>query len=118
MSMSHEIIVNKVLNDYKYGDVYKLRKNHNGTAKLKNGQTIKYGLGRGTGDIVGYAVGNARHIEIEVKTDQYDKLSPEQKQHLLTVKFDGGLSYIARQIFTDQMYELIDIEDYINDISN
>lgn len=115
MSIQHEKIVDCVLKDYSDGKIYKLYKNHNGTAKLKNGQTIKYGLGVGTPDIIGYHVPSCRWVGIEVKTANYPHLSKEQKFHLLNIKKDGGLAYVARQVFTKKLYKMYDIEDYLNE---
>ena len=53
MKKSEAGVVNDILLDAPYQDS-RLRKNHNGLATLQDESVLKYGLGKGTSDLIGW----------------------------------------------------------------
>jgi hypothetical protein len=78
-----------------------------GGVYLRNPQRVTFGLCTGSSDLVGWRpleitadmVGKrvAQFVAVEVKTDSYKSLSPEQFNFLRQVLGSGGLAMVARQ---------------------
>lgn len=83
----------------------RLFRNNVGAAKLKDGRYIKFGLHKGSSDLIGWKqvvitpemVGKtfAQFLSVEVKRKD-GKSSTEQKNWKHVVNNQGGLSFVAR----------------------
>ena len=132
----HEAIVDNIILQWTKENRGRLFKNHNGNAfigkiiyetfrndkrivKLSGTSRIKYGLGTGTSDLIGweYIKHNSKTIDdwtnvefvpvfcsIEVKTKRYKDLTKDQIDWLTNIEDIGGMAYIAME--TDNGYEL------------
>ncbi len=76
-----------------------LMRNNNGMLQDRHGQYVRYGLGTGTGDLIGWTIINARAIftAIEVKTDR-GRPTHGQLAFIQAVNDAGGIACIARSI--------------------
>lgn len=116
MSKIHEQIVDMVILQWSREGRGRLFKNHNGTAyrgkkisdHFKNNERImslsfatiiKYGLGNGTSDLIGweYVDGSPIFCCVEVKTKAYPTISKDQKYWLNNILAIGGMPYIAKE---------------------
>jgi hypothetical protein len=83
----------------------KVESEHNGTVVLSNARRIRFGLFKGSHDLIGWAsivitpemVGKkiARFLSIEAKGEK-GKMSEEQKNFMDQVTIAGGVSFDAR----------------------
>lgn len=67
-----------------------------GAYKAPDGRLIRYGLCKGSSDIIGVAK-DGRFLAVEVKTET-GRVSPEQVQFLDAVKRAGGRAGVARSV--------------------
>jgi len=58
---------------------------------------IKYGLGKGSADLVGFIHATGQFLAIEVKTP-VGRLSKEQKAFISFVNARGGRAFVARSV--------------------
>jgi len=65
---------------------------------------VKYGLGKGSADLVGFLHSTGRILAVEVKTS-VGRLSPEQKAYLSFVAERGGIAGVARSV--EEAFSLI-----------
>lgn len=83
----------------RYPDVW-LTRNNCGALQDANGQYVRYGLGPGSGDLVGMFTtsdGRALWIEAEIKT-QTGKQSDEQVRRQTLVEKRGGVYVVLRSV--------------------
>ena len=105
MAKEETKIVNQIRSGL--GSSVHLFRNHVGTVKASNGRWHKFGLGKGSSDLIGYTsvditpdmVGKtvAVFTAIEVKTPK-GKMSEDQKLFHLKTKLDGGCCGTARSV--------------------
>ena len=72
-------------------------RNAQGLAETKNGGKVKYGLGKGTADLVGFCRPSGRFIALEVKT-AVGRASDEQKAFIAMVNLGGGYGRFVRSV--------------------
>ena len=77
----------------------KLFRNHVGALFDANGRMVKYGLGTGSSDLIGWRpVGElGQFVAIEVKTET-GVVSKDQELFIEAVNRDGGLAFVARSV--------------------
>ncbi len=77
----------------------RLFRNNVGALQNKEGTWIRYGLGVGTSDLVGWLTvdGAAMFIAVEVKSES-GRVSPEQTNFINAVRAAGGRAGIARSV--------------------
>ena len=107
----------KILNEIRKLSVGALRlfRNNNGVAKMQDGSVVRYGMGNGTSDLIGFyrlhitseMVGQdvAIFTAIEVKSSS-GRATPEQNNFIRFVRQSGGIAGIARS--PEEVKELID----------
>ena len=82
----------------KYG--VRLFRNNVGVLQDKNGRHLRYGLGTGSSDLIGW-IGEGKYagkfIAVEVKVGD-SKLTPEQINFLNQVNGAGGIGICARSV--------------------
>lgn len=71
-------------------------RNNTGVLKDKTGRPIKFGLCKGSSDLVGVAP-DGRFLAVEVKTAT-GRIRPEQEAFIAAVKRNGGRAGIARNV--------------------
>ncbi len=77
----------------------RLLRNNVGALQNKEGTWIRYGLGVGTADLVGWLTvdGAALFLAVEVKSES-GRVSPEQTNFINAVRAAGGRAGIARSV--------------------
>ena len=75
----------------KYGAV--LLRNNVGVLQDKRGHYLRYGLGTGSADLIGWYKGRFLAVECKIGTG---KLTPEQENFLDQVNLAGGIGICAR----------------------
>lgn len=73
-----------------------LWRNSTGVAE-RSGRTLRYGLCRGSADLIGVLAPTGRIIALECKTD-IGRLSEEQKLFLAHVRSRGGFAAVVRSV--------------------
>lgn len=73
-----------------------LYRNNSGFASYENGRKVRYGLFKGSSDLIGIT-NTGRFVAIEVKTPK-GRLTKEQKNFLEFIKSQGGISGCARSV--------------------
>lgn len=71
-------------------------RNNSGFASYENGRKVRYGLFKGSSDLIGIT-SSGRFVAIEVKTP-IGRLTKEQKNFLEFIKSQGGISGVARSV--------------------
>lgn len=94
-----------------------LRRNNNGLVNLPRGGKIKFGLGNGTGDFVGWKsviiqpedVGKrfARFVSIEAKRDGRDLEGRQERWHEVVIE-NGGISMRAAPETRDEVLSVLE----------
>lgn len=74
----------------------KVWRNNTGALKDKNGRLVRYGLCKGSSDIIGIAP-DGRFLAVEVKTDR-GRVSDHQRTFLGVVSASGGRAGVARSV--------------------
>lgn len=70
-------------------------RNNTGVLPDKRGIPVRFGLCKGSADLIGIYLG--KFLAIEVKTSK-EKLKPEQVDYLNVVRNNGGIAGVARCI--------------------
>lgn len=88
----------------------RLFRNNNGAYKNDQGQLVKYGLGTGTSDLIGFQVITvtpemvgrkiAVFAALEIKPSPKEKPTPAQAQFIQQVNASGGLAGVAHSTET------------------
>jgi len=88
------------------GEGFTLFRNNCGALKNQQGRLVRYGLHPGSSDLIGWAPHRiwpheadqiiARFVAIECKSHK-DKLTPEQRKFLASVRDSGGISQVAQE---------------------
>lgn len=71
-------------------------RNNSGFASYENGRKVRYGLFKGSSDLIGIS-SSGKFVAIEVKTP-IGRLTKEQKNFLQFVRDQGGIAGVARNI--------------------
>lgn len=82
-----------------------LFRNNVGLASYK-GQKVRYGLGKGSADLVGVAGPHGRFIALEIKRAKGGKVSRDQERWLKWVRLYGGVSGVVRSV--DEALKLVE----------
>jgi len=72
-----------------------LFRNNCGMLQDKNGTYVRYGLGTGSSDLIGWALPSGRFVAVEVKTPT-GKATKEQLAFIDAVNKGGGIAFLAR----------------------
>jgi len=75
---------------------------------IENPRQIKFGMGEGTGDLIGFK--NERFLSVEVKVGK-DSLRPEQKNWIEVVSKYGGIAGVVKDS-VDGLHDLLDRNIY------
>lgn len=75
---------------------HRVLRNNVGVLQDKRGQYVRYGLGTGSSDLVGFT-NTGRFLAIEIKTAT-GRATPEQQNFIDQVNKVGGLAFIARSV--------------------
>jgi hypothetical protein len=127
MARQHEKIVDMIILQWSKENRGRLFKNHNGKAyvgkkiddmferdtrliKLQHAIIIKYGLGKGTSDLVGWEFIDRYPVFccVEIKTKKSPKITQEQKDWLNNLLAIGGKAYLAKE--NGNGYDLLEWE--------
>lgn len=73
----------------------RLFRNNVGMLEDRNGQKVKYGLCKGSSDLIGWATPSGKFVAVEVKTP-IGRATPEQQAFIDAVNKAGGIAFIAR----------------------
>lgn len=73
---------------------HRVFRNNTGVAKTATGQTIRFGLGVGSPDLVGWSR-DGHFVGVEVKTTT-GRVSPEQEAWLANINAAGGIGVVMR----------------------
>ena len=73
-----------------------LWRNNTGVAEQK-GHTVRYGLCRGSSDLIGVLAPTGRMVALECKTDT-GRLTEEQRMFLELVRAKGGFAAVVRSV--------------------
>jgi hypothetical protein len=73
----------------------RLFRNNVGMLEDRNGQKVKYGLCKGSSDLIGWEIKRGRFVAVEVKTPE-GRATPEQVAFIEAVNNAGGIAFIAR----------------------
>jgi hypothetical protein len=71
---------------------------------IENPRQIKFGMGEGTGDLIGFK--NEKFLSVELKVGR-DTLRPEQKNWIEVVSKYGGIAGVVKDS-VDGLYELLE----------
>ena len=71
-------------------------RNNTGALTDKTGRLVRYGLCKGSSDIIGVCP-DGRFLAVEVKTAK-NRLTPDQERFILAVKASGGRAGVARSV--------------------
>lgn len=82
-----------------------LFRNNVGLAQYRDAK-VKYGLGKGSSDLVGVVGPHGRFLAIEVKRAKGGKVSPQQERWLKWVRLYGGVSGVAKSV--DEAMKLVE----------
>lgn len=82
-----------------------------GLAETKSGAKIKFGLGKGTSDLVGFCRPSGRFVALEIKRAGKEKTSKQRKKEqeafLAMVRLGGG--YSAKVTSVEEAMKAVDI---------
>ena len=73
----------------------RLLRNNVGMLEDARGQKVKYGLCKGSADLIGWVSPSGKFCAVEVKTPT-GRATPEQINFIEAVNRDGGIAFIAR----------------------
>jgi hypothetical protein len=71
-------------------------RNNTGALTDKTGRLVRYGLCKGSSDIIGVCP-DGRFLAVEVKSGR-NRLTPEQERFISAVKASGGRAGVARSV--------------------
>ena len=75
----------------------RLLRNNVGMLEDSRGQKVKYGLCKGSSDLIGWIIPSGRFVAVEVKTP-IGRATPEQINFIEAVNRGGGIAFIARSV--------------------
>lgn len=75
---------------------HRVLRNNVGVLQDKRGHYLRYGLGTGSSDLIGWT-NKGRFLAIEVKTDK-GRVTEEQENFLDQVNLSGGIGFVARSV--------------------
>lgn len=68
-----------------------------GLAETSKGHKVKYGLCKGSSDLIGFLRGSGRFVCLEIKTNS-GKESEDQKRFRMLVNIGGGFARVVRSV--------------------
>jgi hypothetical protein len=71
-------------------------RNNTGALQDKTGRLVRYGLCKGSSDIIGVCP-DGKFLAVEVKTAK-NRLTPDQERFISAVKASGGRAGVARSV--------------------